>query len=62
MTHHRRHILFERLDTAKSIAVAWNSKSLLLDRKGKGEQAEHARMMSDRWQAFQEKLARRLYY
>jgi hypothetical protein len=52
----------ERLDVARSRNVAWNMEAIVLDRAGKGEQAERARMMSHRWQAFQEKLARRLYY
>jgi hypothetical protein len=61
MTSQRRCILMERLNIARWVTVAWYSRSLSLDVAGEGEQAEHARIMSDRWQAFQGKLTRKLY-
>jgi hypothetical protein len=57
MTNERRRFWLEK---ARNRTVDWCSESLWLDRLGKGEQADRARRMADRWQQLQKKIGRML--
>jgi hypothetical protein len=56
MKNERDKVLESRMGKGLHRTVDWWSESMFLDRVGKGELAEHARGMADRWQAVQRRI------